>query len=108
MKTIEYLDEAKKHLGITSDYALAAKLDVTRSFMSMMRHEKAHMSDDMARTVAAIIGIHAGLVILDMHRQKASTPEEQNIWKDIFQGFQVLLLPAKITPVYLGFNRRKQ
>lgn len=108
MNTIEYLALAKTKLGVTSDYALAQRLDITRSYMSKLMSEKSHLSDELAQKIAPIVGVHAGIVMIDMHRQRASTPEEINVWKEIFQGFQALLLPAKFTPVYSGFNRRKQ
>jgi hypothetical protein len=108
MNTNEYLDKAKEVKGITSDYALAKELKIRPSAISNYRAGKSHFDDVISAKVAELIGIHAGLVMLDMHRQRASTPEEINVWKEIFQGFQALLLPAKFTPVYSGFNRRKQ
>lgn len=53
------------------------------------------MSDETCLKVAAILKIHAGLVMIDMHRERASTPEQVNIWKDISRGFLLLLMPAK-------------
>lgn len=95
MNTVEYLQQAKKALKIESDYALAKHLQITRSSMSSLMSGKTTMGDDTACKVAAIIGKHAGLVMLDMHRERAATPEQANIWNEIARGFLSLLMPAK-------------
>lgn len=95
MNTVEYLQQAKKALNIESDYALAKALGVTRSGMSAHMSGKTTMSDQTACRVAAIIGKHAGLVMLDMQRERASTPEQANIWSEVARGFLSLLMPAK-------------
>ncbi|MFZ6639223.1 helix-turn-helix domain-containing protein [Undibacterium sp. TC4M20W] len=97
MNTIEYLNLAKEKLGITSDYALAQRLGVTRSYMSKLMAGKCHLSDELAQAVAAIIGFHSGIVVLDMHRQRATSPADVNLWNEIYKGFLTLLLPAKRT-----------
>ncbi|MFZ6686422.1 helix-turn-helix domain-containing protein [Undibacterium sp. SXout11W] len=99
MNTIQYLNEAKAKLGISSDYALAQHLGVTRSYMSKLMAGKNHLSDELAQEIAKIIGVHSGIVVLDMHRQRAITPSEVNLWNEIYKGFQLLLLPAKRTLV---------
>jgi transcriptional regulator with XRE-family HTH domain len=108
MNTPEYIDAYKASIGITSDYALAKYLNVTRSYISSMQNGRVTLSESLARQIAAQLGIHAGLVLIDMQREKASTPEEKTIWKDIFQGFQTLLLPAELNAVYDGLNRRSR
>lgn len=95
MNTVEYLQQAKKALKIESDYALAKSLGITRSNISSLINGKTTMSDETACKVAAIIGKHAGLVMLDMHRERAATPEQASIWNEIARGFLSLLMPAK-------------
>lgn len=95
MNTQEYLQAAKDCLGISSDYALAQRLNVTRSYMSKLQLGKSNMSDDLAQQIAAILKIHPGIVMLDMHRERAATPEQASIWNEIAKGFLTLLLPAK-------------
>lgn len=99
MNTIEYLNETKKALVIESDYALAKALGITRSGISALMTGRNSMSDETAVKVATIIKKHAGIVILDMHRERASSPEQANIWSEIAKGFLSLLLPAKRTLV---------
>lgn len=95
MNTIEYMAAVKKRLGIDSDYAFSKALGISRQAVS--RYSKGHgqFDDDVARRVAEILGIHPGLVMLDMHRERAKTPQEQSIWQEIYKGFRTLLAPAK-------------
>ncbi|MFZ6732249.1 helix-turn-helix domain-containing protein [Undibacterium sp. Ji42W] len=97
MKTIEYLNAAKKHLGVESDYALAKRLGVTKQAIGAAMSGKSTLSDETAVKVAQALGIHAGLVLLDMHRERAHTPELAGFWNEIAKGFLTLLLPAKRT-----------
>ena len=108
MNTSEYLSAAKKALGIESDYALSQRLDVTRQTISKLQSGKHTMSDETAVKIAAIIGKHPAMVLADAHAEREKDPVIKAIWNEVFQGFPTLLLHAKITPVYLGFNRRKQ
>jgi transcriptional regulator with XRE-family HTH domain len=102
MNTIEYLDAAKRALGVESDYALAKRLAMRASTISNYRSGRGQMDDDIAKKVAAAMGVHPGLVMLDMHRERAKTPEEQSIWQEIYKGFLTLLPRAK----FVGAERR--
>ncbi|UQV43951.1 hypothetical protein KIV45_18885 [Janthinobacterium lividum] len=95
MNTFEYLDAVKRKLGIDSDYAVAKALKIRPSTISGYRSRDGQMDDEIATKVAELLGMHPGLVILDMHRERAKTPAEQTIWQEIFEGFHVLLLHAK-------------
>lgn len=96
MNTLEYLDAVKKRLGIESDYAVAKTLKLRASTISGYRMRGGQMDDEIAAKVGGVLGIHPGLVVLDMHRERAKTPAEQSIWQDIYQGFRTLLPHAKI------------
>jgi transcriptional regulator with XRE-family HTH domain len=95
MNTLEYLDAAKKRLGIESDYALAKAMKVRPSTISNYRARRSEMDDEIAAKVAGILGVHPGFVMLDIHRERAKTPEERSIWADIYKGFQTLLPHAR-------------
>ncbi|RFP36145.1 hypothetical protein [Duganella sp. BJB476] len=95
MNTLEYLDAAKAKLGIESDYALAKKLNLRASTIAGYRARGGQMDDDVATRLAEILGVHPGLVMLDMHRARAKTPAEQSIWQEIYKGFLSLLPHAK-------------
>ncbi|MBV6324377.1 hypothetical protein [Duganella violaceipulchra] len=95
MNTQEYLDAVKNRLGIDSDYALAKRLGIRQSTLSGYRARNGQMDDEIAAKVADLLGIHPGLVMLDMHRARAKTPVEASIWQDIYAGFRAPSLHAK-------------
>lgn len=95
MNTIDYLDAVKETLGITSNYALANKLGISKPAVSRYYTKGGTLDDDVARKVASVLGKHPGLVMLDMHRQRAQSPEIQALWGEIFEGFRAPLLRAK-------------
>jgi transcriptional regulator with XRE-family HTH domain len=95
MNTSDYLEKAKACLGISSDYALAQRLGVTRSHISALQCGRKHFSDDLAFQIAQITGIHAGIVLADTYRQKSTSPEHIKVWSDVLEkistGFNALL-----------------
>lgn len=95
MNTLEYLDAVKKRIGKDSDYAVAKALNLRTSTISGYRNRGGQMDDEIAAKVAAILGIHPGLVVLDMHRERAKTPAEASIWQEIYKGFLTLLPHAR-------------
>jgi hypothetical protein len=95
MNTLEYLDAAKRALGVDSDYALAKRLNMRPSSISNYRSGRSSMDDDVCAKVAAAIGTHPGLVMLDMHKERAKTPAERSIWQEIYKGFLKLLPHAR-------------
>lgn len=88
MNTLEYLDAVKAKLGVESDYAVAKKLNIRHSTISGYRGRGGQMDDEVAAKVADVLDIHPGLVMLDMHRERAKTPAEASIWQDIYKGFR--------------------
>ena len=95
MNTVDYLDAAKKALGITSNYALAKALGIAFPTVSRYYNKGGTLDDAIARKLASVLGLHPGLVMLDMHRERAQTPEDKAIWAEIFQGFRAPLSHAK-------------
>lgn len=95
MNTLEYLDAIKKRIGKDSDYAVAKALGMSESTIHGYRKRGGQMDDEIAAKVAALLGLHPGLVVLDMHRERAKTPEERTIWQEIYKGFLTLLPHAR-------------
>lgn len=95
MNTLEYIDAVKQRRGVTSDYALAKELGVAKQTISNYRKGKTHFDDAVCRRVAEILGMHPGLVMLDMQRERAQTPEARTVWQEVFEGFLTLLPRAK-------------
>ncbi|MYM67306.1 hypothetical protein GTP45_10735 [Pseudoduganella sp. FT55W] len=87
MNTIEYLKAVKAATGITSDYALAARLGVTRSAVSRLQQGGVTFSDDVALTVAEILKLHPLSVIAQANAERAKTPEQRERWSGVMEKF---------------------
>jgi transcriptional regulator with XRE-family HTH domain len=95
MNTKDYIEAAKQRLDLPSDYALAKVLGVAKQTVSNYQNGKTQLDEPIARRVAEILGIHPGLVLLDMQRERAKTPEDKSLWQEIYKGFLSLSLLAK-------------
>lgn len=97
MDTIEYISRVKSALGITSDYALAAKLGVTRGYVSRLQSKHEVMSNKLARQFAEILDIPAGIVVLHAEIERARRSDDGEairVWEEIQEGFLVPLRHA--------------
>jgi len=87
MKTVEYLDACKAKLwpdeDDASDYRLSKVLGMSRQAMSKYRCEGVTFNNETAKKVAEILGIHPLRVMVDMERERARTPEEQALWREL-------------------------
>jgi plasmid maintenance system antidote protein VapI len=78
--TIEFLDALKAKLGVTSDYALAAKLGITRAAVSGYRTGRDYFGDEMAVTVGELLGINPAFVMTCAHAERAKAGKVKNYW----------------------------
>lgn len=105
MNTIEYLQAVKTRLHITSDYALAARLGVTRSAISKLQQGKGIFGDDMALTVAQILDINPLVVIACANAERAKTPEQRARWSGVMEKFSASF-NALLSGPWQGRERR--
>lgn len=94
MKTVEYLDALQKSLNLPSDYAVAKALKISKQAMSGYRTGRSQFDDEVATKVANALGIHPGIVMLDMHAERTKNEETRSIWREISAGFPALSLQA--------------
>lgn len=92
MNTIEYLQAVKDRLQITSDYALAARLGITRSAISKLQQGKGIFGDDIALSIAQILDINPLIVIAQANAERASTPEMRGRWMGVVEKFSASFL----------------
>jgi transcriptional regulator with XRE-family HTH domain len=106
MNTVEYLRAVKARCGITSDYALAARLGVTRSAVSKMQQGAVSFSDDVALTVAELLGVEPIAVIAAANAERAKTIEQKARWEALMEKFSV---PFKVRRPgnWSGVERRR-
>jgi len=89
MNTLQYLAACKARLGIESDYALAKALGVTQSTVSSYRIGRSRIDNDVALTVAEILGIDPIAVIAAASAERAKTPEQRARWTHLMEKFSV-------------------
>jgi transcriptional regulator with XRE-family HTH domain len=89
MNTMEYLAACKTRLGIESDYALAKALGVTQQAVSSYRSGNSKINDDVALSVAEILGINPLQVIAAANAERAKTPEAKARWSSVMEKFSV-------------------
>jgi transcriptional regulator with XRE-family HTH domain len=103
MNTLDFLAACKARLGIESDYALAKRLGVAQSSVSNYRTGRSRIDDDVALTIADILGIDPIIVIAAANAERASSPERRARWEELMSGFRSLLPQAKPE----GMERRR-
>ena len=84
MKTCDLLDQAKQALGIESDYALAAKLDVSRSAISSYRKTPRRFDSRMCFKISKVLDLNPLLLIAYMELDRAECTSDEkcvNFWK---------------------------
>jgi transcriptional regulator with XRE-family HTH domain len=86
MKTTqEYLNAAKKALGIESDYALAKWLGVTKQAASNWRTGKNIIDDYTAAKIADALNLDPLEVIAVANMERANEEERREYWRKIFR-----------------------
>lgn len=94
MKTIDFLDAIKSRHQITSDYAVAQLLGLTRQRVSHYRNGRDSLGDETAMKVADALGIDAGYVIACAHAERAQLPELRRTWEGIADRLRAAGLAA--------------
>jgi len=96
MKSSEYLDLVRATLHLPSDYALQKPLGVTKQQLSNYRTGRDSLSDAMVLRIAEICQLDPLNVLLDMHIERAKSPEIRAAWtamvEKITASFTNLLL----------------
>lgn len=104
MKTLEYLSAVKVELGITSDYALAKALGVSKNSVRNWNAGICGFNENTSRKIAEILNVHPAFVVLDMQREHARDDETRSLWDEIQQGFHA---PSRrANPGYRGAPAR--
>jgi hypothetical protein len=82
--TAELLDAAKSRIGITSDYKLAAILNVSgTATVTNYRKGRSHPDDMICARIADMAGLEAGYVMACVHAQRAASPEVRRVWEGV-------------------------
>lgn len=83
--TIEYLDEAKKALGIDTDYALAKYLGTSRMAVSRYYSGQRIIDDYAAAKIAAALNIDTMYVIAAANAEREKTADRKEYWQNFYE-----------------------
>lgn len=96
MRTLDFIDAVKRHREISSDYACAQVLGITRSQLSRYRNGRDYFGDETAVKVADMLGMDAGYVMACIHAERASNPEIRVRWEGVAARLQRAGLAAVV------------
>jgi transcriptional regulator with XRE-family HTH domain len=86
MQTIDFLNELKAVYGLTSDYQLAKKLQLTTSAITNYRSGRNFLNDEMALKVADLLDVDPLIVMACVHAERysrAGSADVFNFWADV-------------------------
>ncbi len=89
MNTNQLLDAAKTRLGLSSDYALSAKLDISRQGVREMRERG--LSDVRAVQIAHILELDPAQVLAWVHAERAQDPAVRKVWEKLAKSLAAAL-----------------
>jgi plasmid maintenance system antidote protein VapI len=93
MNTVQYLNAAKRKLEISSDYALAKRLGITKASISLLVNGRSVMSNTTAAKIAEILELDPLRVIADMELERGTNDE---LWRRIARKVAGVVLPVAI------------
>jgi DNA-binding transcriptional regulator YiaG len=81
--TEQLLDAAKKAQGIPSNYRLARVLGVSDNTMAKWSQGRNAPGEPHAMRLAEMAGMDAGVVVAELHAERAADPETRDLWRGI-------------------------
>lgn len=85
MKTVEYLDECKKKLDITSNYALAKALDIAEQRIHDYYKGRNGPDDYGCFKIAECLAIDPAIVIAEIRAETEKNPRKREFFR-VFRG----------------------
>lgn len=77
MRAADYLDAAKQELNVSSDYALAARMSISRSRLHELRHEQRPVDAAEAIWLAVTLKKDPGQVVAELAEQREKNPKKK-------------------------------
>lgn len=81
MTPSEYLDAAKKSMGITSDNELAKRLGTTRQRISAYRLGQQSVSPETTFKLAIALNQDPAMIFADLESQREKNPKRAEFWR---------------------------
>lgn len=79
--TNQLLDQVKTRYGLKSDYALAAKIGMSRERISKYRNSGGALADENALKVAELLELDPAYVFASMEAQRTHNEEARAVWE---------------------------
>lgn len=98
----EYLDATKAKIGVSSDYELAKRFEVTRQRISGIRKGELPMDNATAYHVAIALDIDPAMVIADLEAQREKNPQRREFWAGFIQ--RAAVVAALVCTLALSFS----
>lgn len=76
----EYFDEAKKRMGIVSDYELAKRLEIPSGNIPPMRRGERNVPLDVAFRLAITLELDPATVVADLESQREKNEKRREFW----------------------------
>lgn len=92
-----YLNAARSHLGLRSDYALAQALGLRKSTIGNYRSGRNNFNDAIAMRIASAAGVRPESVLLAMQVERASNDEARAVWISLWEKHSEGSLPLSLT-----------
>lgn len=86
MRTIDFLDLLKRHFGVTSDYAIAKRLDVTPQAVSKYRKGTALPDDSTAVKWAILLNMDPLFVLASINAEREKNPAVREQWERLAEN----------------------
>lgn len=96
MRTLDFIDAVKRQHAISSDYACAQVLGLTRAQLSRYRNGRDYFGDETAVKVADMLKMDAGYVMACIHAERASNPDVRTRWEGVAARLQRAGLAAVV------------
>lgn len=80
MTPSEYLDAAKRRMAIESDYELAKRLGISRSWIPSMRSGVRNVPLDVAFKLAITLALDPAEVVADLEQQREKNEKRREFW----------------------------
>ena len=96
----EYLDAAKQTLGITSDYEMAKRMDIPRSYMPTIRSGERHVPIEVMFKLAITLNLDPARVVADLESRRKANKKSGEFWK----GFLSRATMAAVLVCTLAWN----
>lgn len=84
--TLDYIEDAKKALGIDSDYAIAKWLGTTRQTLNNWRKGRQILDDYSALKIAEALGVPQLQIIAQANAEREKDTQRKAFWERVAQS----------------------